>query len=71
MTITVENYIVKVGGKEGVKLEKQYLIVERENITIIMIAHRLETLKNCDKIIKIDKGKITKETRFEELFERN
>ena len=43
----------------------------RENITIIMIAHRLETLKNCDKIIKIDKGKITKETRFEELFQRN
>ena len=28
MTITVENYIVKVGGKEGVKLEQQYLIVE-------------------------------------------
>ena len=26
MTITVESYIGKVGGKEGVKLEQQYLV---------------------------------------------
>ena len=25
MTITLESYIGKVGGKEGVKLEQQYL----------------------------------------------
>jgi len=29
MTITVESYIGKVGGKEGVKLEQQYLISEK------------------------------------------
>ena len=28
MTITVESYIGKVGGKEGVKLEQQYLVGE-------------------------------------------
>ena len=35
MTITVESYIGKVGGKEGVKLEDQVLITETgyENLT--------------------------------------
>ena len=28
MTITVESHISKVGGKQGVKLEQQYLIGE-------------------------------------------
>ncbi len=30
MTITVESYIGKVGGKEGVKLEQQYLVGEKK-----------------------------------------
>ena len=29
-----------------------------QNKTIILIAHRLSTLRNCDRIIKIDNGKI-------------
>jgi len=29
-----------------------------KEITIIIITHRLSTLKNCDVIYKIDKGKI-------------
>jgi len=28
MTVTVESYIGEVGGKEGVKLEQQYLVTE-------------------------------------------
>ena len=27
-------------------------------ITIIMIAHRLTTIKNCDKLIKLENGKV-------------
>ena len=30
------------------------------NLTIIMVAHRLTSLKNCDLLIKLEKGKITK-----------
>lgn len=30
----------------------------KNDLTIIMIAHRLSTLKNCDKIIKIENGNI-------------
>ena len=40
MTITVETYIGKVGGKEGVKLEQQYLV--GENNLELMSHHPLE-----------------------------
>jgi len=42
MTITVESYIGKVGGKEGVKLEQQYLV--GENGLELMSHHPLEDL---------------------------
>ena len=31
------------------------------NITIILIAHRLNTLKNCDVIFKLEKGHLIKQ----------
>ena len=40
-----------------------------KSITIILIAHRLTTVKNCDKIYLFDKGEIKKEGTFKELFE--
>jgi len=42
MTITVESYIGEVGGKEGVKLEQQYLI--GENGLELMSHHPLEDI---------------------------
>ncbi|MCR4306025.1 MAG: ATP-binding cassette domain-containing protein, partial [Candidatus Daviesbacteria bacterium] len=35
--------------------------------TVITIAHRLTTLKNCDRILVFDKGKIVQEGDFNEL----
>ena len=32
----------------------------RNQITIILIAHRLNTLKNCNTIFKLDKGQLIK-----------
>ena len=43
MTITVESYIGKVGGKEGVKLEQQYLV--GENGLELMSHHPLEDIR--------------------------
>ena len=37
------------------------------DITIILIAHRLNTLKNCDIIFKLDKGKIVGRGMYEDL----
>ena len=37
------------------------------DITKILIAHRLSTVKGCDKIFLFDKGELTKQGTFEEL----
>ena len=39
----------------------------RENTTIILIAHRLTTIKNCDKIFLLDSGKLISQGSYEEL----
>ena len=44
---------------------------QENNTTIIAIAHRLTTLKNCDKIIVLNKGKIEEEGKFDELIDKN
>ncbi len=36
--------------------------------TIILIAHRLSTLKKCDQIFFLEKGEITRRGKYEELF---
>ena len=41
------------------------------NITIIMIAHRLNTVKKCDKIYLFDKGELKNEGTFDELVKVN
>ena len=39
----------------------------RKNITIIIIAHRLSTVKKCDKIFLFNKGQLEGQGTFEEL----
>ncbi len=41
----------------------------RKDITIIIIAHRLSTVKRCDKIYVLEKGKLKAEGNFNELIE--
>ena len=41
------------------------------NKTIIMIAHRLKTVRNADQIIVVDKGKIVQKGRHRELMEQD
>ena len=42
-----------------------------KNITIILIAHRLSTVKKCDKIYLLEKGELKNEGTFEELIKTN
>ena len=42
-----------------------------KNITIILIAHRLNTVKKCDKIYLLEKGKLKSQGTFEELININ
>ena len=42
-----------------------------KNITIIIIAHRLTTVKNCDMIFLLEKGELKSYGTFEKLFNNN
>ena len=42
-----------------------------KKITIIMIAHRLNTIKKCDIIYKLEKGKIVNSGTYEEIIKIN
>lgn len=36
-------------------------------LTMLIIAHRYTSLKNCDRILELERGKVVKEYRYEEL----
>ena len=42
-----------------------------KKITIILVAHRLNTVRNCDKIYKFEKGKVIAEGKFDEIININ
>ena len=39
--------------------------------TRIVIAHRLSTVKNCDRILVLDGGKIAEQGNYDELMAKN
>lgn len=46
--------------------------LQKENhTTVISIAHRLSTLKNCDRIVVLNKGHIEESGKYDELIEKN
>jgi ABC-type multidrug transport system fused ATPase/permease subunit len=40
------------------------------NLTLIIIAHRITTLENCDLIFEMDKGSVKETLTYKELFAR-
>lgn len=45
--------------------------IKQQGITIITIAHRLSTVKNCDRIIFLKAGKISEQGSHEELLKKD
>ena len=41
--------------------------LDKQNCTRVVIAHRLSTVRHCDRIIVLDKGRIAEQGSFEEL----
>ena len=39
----------------------------KKNKTFIIVAHRLSTIAQCDKVYKIEKGRVVAEGSFEEV----
>ena len=42
----------------------------KNDLTILIIAHRVTTLKNCDQIIELEKGSIKRIVSFEEIIQK-
>ena len=42
-----------------------------KDITIILIAHRLNTVKNCDIIFKLKNGKVIEQGNFDKLVDND
>lgn len=45
--------------------------LESLNCTRIVVAHRLSTVRHCDRILVVDGGKVAEEGTYEELIERD
>ncbi len=60
-TSALDNTSEKLIQHEIEKLKGEY------GTTVISIAHRLTTLKNCDEIIVMDKGQIVQKGKYDEL----
>jgi HlyD family secretion protein len=55
------------GNSEKTILQSINTVLHKK--TIIMIAHRLNTVKNCDTIYVMDKGKIVASGSYNDLME--
>ena len=45
--------------------------LNKRNVTRIVVAHRLSTIEDCDRVIVLDKGKIVENGTFDELVALN
>jgi ABC-type multidrug transport system fused ATPase/permease subunit len=43
----------------------------RGKVTVVLIAHRLNTVQHADRVFLIDQGKVADEGTFKELLARN
>ncbi|MBI4722831.1 MAG: ABC transporter ATP-binding protein, partial [Candidatus Stahlbacteria bacterium] len=50
---------------------QQSLLIFKENASVIIIDHRVSTMKIADKIFRLDEGKIVEEGKYEELVLRD
>lgn len=68
--IILDETTANVDPENEVQLQKAFEELTK-NKTIIMIAHRLKTVRNADQILVVDGGKIVQKGNHEELMEQD
>ena len=63
------------GENEGVVLDAVRALVSSEKVrsrkrTVMMVTHKLEVMRLCDRIVVVGNGRVVEEGKFEELMER-
>ncbi len=56
---------------ENEKAIQKAIDVLTANKTLVVIAHRLKTIKNADKIVVLDRGKVVEVGKHNELIDNN
>lgn len=56
---------------DAITEEKVFKAIKRRGITCILAAHRMSTVKDCDQIIVIERGKIVEQGKHEQLYNAN
>ena len=54
---------------DNISQNKVLEAVYAENCTVIMVAHRLSTIRNCDRIIVLKDGNIAETGKYDDLME--
>jgi len=42
-----------------------------DDLTVLVIAHRISTLKNCDSVIQLEKGVIVEQNSYEYFMKKD
>lgn len=56
---------------DNVTQKKVLEAIYNDSSTVIMVAHRLSTVKDCDRIIMIEEGRISESGTYDELIKKN
>lgn len=56
---------------DNITQKKVLQAIYREKATVIMVAHRLSTIVDCDRIFMMDKGRIVESGSYHQLMEQN
>lgn len=65
-----ENMTGNIHGRLNRCLEGTVKLKKENGMTVISIAHRLTTLKNCDNIIVMDHGKVVQSGKYPDLINK-